>query len=393
MHVKSPHLVTDRRRSNDQHHERRAFPVEDGKALQFIYGSRQFTTTGGLTATTATTNVYRSEEFMPTMRAIQSQVCSPEAVIFGADFAQSLYCHLLCGLLYADEVRIVSATFAHSLVLAFQTFERVWEDLCADIRAGSLSQTRVTAPAVRRAVEALLTGPNPALADEVVRRCAGLSNWYGVIPALFPNARYVHGIMTGSMEHYVKKLRHYAGGLPLVAAEYGASEGWVGANVEPETPPESVTFTVLPNIAYFEFIPLKATSCCHGGADDDDTSYAEAEPVGLTEVAVGEHYEVVVTTFAGNTTLHTSSLGLGPCSRSYTTYDDDDAWSLITTVLYACSSPDFQILTYRISSLDSPLNRSSCACIEQYNPGQFQETVHCRNEKYCGWAGLDVRQI
>lgn len=278
----------------------RAFPVEDGKALQFIYGSRQFTTTGGLTATTATTNVYRSEEFMPTMRAIQSQVCSPEAVIFGADFAQSLYCHLLCGLLYADEVRIVSATFAHSLVLAFQTFERVWEDLCADIRAGSLSPTRVTAPAVRRAVEALLTGPNPALADEVERRCAGLSNWYGVIPALFPNARYVHGIMTGSMEHYVKKLRHYAGGLPLVAAEYGASEGWVGANVEPETPPESVTFTVLPNIAYFEFIPLKATTSCHGGgAADDDTCYAEAEPVGLTEVIVGEHYEVVVTTFAG----------------------------------------------------------------------------------------------
>jgi len=52
------------------------------------------------------------------------------------------------------------------------------------------------------------------------------------------------------------------------------SEGWVGANVEPETPPESVTFTVLPNIAYFEFIPLKA---CHGGGADDDTSYAEAE--------------------------------------------------------------------------------------------------------------------
>jgi len=274
----------------------RAFPVEDGKALQFIYGSQEFTTKGGLTATTATTNVYRSDEFMPTMRAIQSQVCSPDAVIFGPDFAQSLYCHLLCGLLFADEVRIVSATFAHSVVLAFQTFERVWEELCADIRAGALSPTRVTAPAVRKAVSALLAAPNPTLADEVARRCAALSNWYGVIPALFPNARYVHGIMTGSMEHYVKKLRHYAGGLPLVAAEYGSSEGWVGANVEPETPPESATFTVLPNIGYFEFIPLKATD---GAAAASDTSFAEAEPVGLTEVNVGEHYEVVMTTFAG----------------------------------------------------------------------------------------------
>uniref|UniRef100_A0ACD5VN45 Uncharacterized protein n=1 Tax=Avena sativa TaxID=4498 RepID=A0ACD5VN45_AVESA len=275
----------------------REFPVEKGKALQFIYSSRQFTTKGGLTATTATTNVYRSEEFKATMRDVQSQSCSPDEVIFGADFAQSLYCHLLCGLLRADEVQTVSATFAHSVVLAFQTFERVWEELCADIRRGALSPTRVTSPAVRQAVSALLGGrPNPELADAVASKCAALSNWYGVIPALWPNAKYVYGIMTGSMEHYVRKLRHYAGGLPLIAAEYGASEGWVGANVEPAVPPEAATFTVLPDIGYFEFIPLRPTCSPDGGACP---GYGEAEPVGLTEVAVGEHYEVVMTTFAG----------------------------------------------------------------------------------------------
>ncbi|EEC70193.1 hypothetical protein OsI_00935 [Oryza sativa Indica Group] len=272
----------------------REFPVENGKALQFIYSSRETRTKGGLTATTATTNVYRSEEFKATMRDIQSQCCSPDEVIFGPDFAQSLYCHLLAGLLAAGDVQIVSATFAHSVVLAFQTFERAWEDLCADIRRGEVSPSRVTSPAVRRAMAALLAAPNPGLADEVARKCAALSNWYGVIPALWPNARYVYGIMTGSMEHYVKKLRHYAGGLPLVAAEYGASEGWVGANVEPGTPPERATFTVLPDIAYFEFIPLKPVA--------GDGGYAEAEPVGLTEVAAGELYEVVMTTFAGHQT-------------------------------------------------------------------------------------------
>ncbi|KAF0917041.1 hypothetical protein E2562_016341 [Oryza meyeriana var. granulata] len=272
----------------------REFPVENGKALQFIYSSRQFTTKGGLTATTATTNVYRSEEFKATMRDIQSQCCSPDEVIFGPDFTQSLYCHLLCGLLFAGDVQIVSATFAHSVVLAFQTFERVWEELCADIRRGEVSPARVTAPAVRQAMSALLAAPNPDLADEVALKCAALSNWYGVIPALWPNAKYVYGIMTGSMEHYVKKLRHYAGSLPLVAAEYGASEGWIGANVEPGTAPECATFTVLPDIAYFEFIPLKPAIT--GGAD---SSYAEAAPVGMTEVAVGELYEVVMTTFAG----------------------------------------------------------------------------------------------
>ncbi|TVU46187.1 hypothetical protein EJB05_05706, partial [Eragrostis curvula] len=270
----------------------RAFPVEDGKTLQFIYASREFTTAGGLTATTATTHLYRSTEFKPTTSDVQLQCSSPGEMVFGPDFEESLYCHLLCGLLAAGEVRVVSATFAHSLVLAFQTLERVWEDLCADIRRGAPSPERVTTPAVRRAVAALMPAPDPALADEVESACAGLckSDWKGVIRALWPNAKYVYTIVTGSMEHYVKKLRHCAGdGLPLVAADYGATEGMVGPNVEPEAPPESATFAVLPSIAYFEFIPLKLGGECCG----------EAEPIGLTEVAVGEHYELVMTTFTG----------------------------------------------------------------------------------------------
>jgi len=239
--------------------------------------------------------MYRNKDFITNTRHMQFDPCSPKEVLFSTDFTESLYCHLLCGLLFAGEVRTVFAMFGHNLALAFETLELVWEDLCHDIRRGAPSPARVTDPAVRRAVSALLA-PNPALADEVARRCAGLSNWYGVIPALWPNAKYVHTIVTGSMEHYVRKLRHYAGGLPLVAMDYGASEGMVGANVEPEMPPESATFTVLPNIAYFEFIPLKTSD---GGEACPVASYAEAEPVGLTEVTVGEHYEVVMTTFAG----------------------------------------------------------------------------------------------
>ncbi|GJN06470.1 hypothetical protein PR202_ga24199 [Eleusine coracana subsp. coracana] len=278
----------------------KAFPVEDGKSLQFIYASSQSTTSGGLTATTVTTNLYRTAAFKPMMRAIQSQCCSPDAVIFGPDHGESLYCHLLCGLLFSGEVRTVFAMFAHSLVLAFQTLELLWEDLCHDIRHGVLSPTRVATPDVRDAMAALLLlmSPvnNPELADEVARTCAGLksNNWYGVIPALFPNAKYVHSIVTGSMEHYVKKLRHYGGDLPLVAMDYGASEGMVAPNVDPELPPESATFTVHPAIAYFEFIPLSHSS--DRKTAGVDLSCAEPEPIAMTDVIVGEEYEVVVTT-------------------------------------------------------------------------------------------------
>ncbi|CAI9101161.1 OLC1v1038424C2 [Oldenlandia corymbosa var. corymbosa] len=263
----------------------REFPIGNGKCLQFIYGSKQFKTKGGLAAGTATTNVYRNPLFKKTMKAMQTPCCSPDEVIFGSDFHQSLYCHLLCGLIFREEVQVISSTFAHGIVHAFRTFELVWEELCADIREGVLS-SRISFPSIRSAVSRLLK-PNPELADVIYSKCQGLSNWYGLIPELFPNTRYIYGIMTGSMEPYLKKLRHYAGELPLLSADYGSSEGWIGANVNPKLPPELVTYAVLPDIGYFEFMPLK-----HDYLE-------EAKPVGLTEVKVGEEYEVVVTSFAG----------------------------------------------------------------------------------------------
>ncbi|WOK91388.1 hypothetical protein Cni_G00079 [Canna indica] len=275
----------------------REYPIGNGKALQFIYSSKQVKTKGGLTATTATTNVYRSKQFKHTMKDIQSQCCSPDEVIFGSDFQQSLYCHLLCGLIYSDEVQLVSSTFAHSIVHAFRTFEQVWEELCEDIREGVLS-SRITIPSMRAAVSKLLR-PNPSLAYSIYNKCASLSNWYGLIPELWPNAKYVCGIMTGSMEPYLKKLRHYAGSLPLMSADYGSSEGWIGANVNPSLPPESATFAVLPNIGYFEFIPLKRPE--EQGEENSASTihYVEAEPIGLAEVEVGKEYEILVTNFAG----------------------------------------------------------------------------------------------
>ncbi|GMI66779.1 FAR-RED INSENSITIVE 219, JASMONATE RESISTANT 1 [Hibiscus trionum] len=262
----------------------REFPIENGKALQFIYSSKQTKTKGGLYAGTGTTHIFRNSQFKNAMKAMQSQSCSPDEVIFTPDFHQSLYCHLLCGLLFREEIQLVSSTFAYSIVLAFRTFEQVWEELCADIREGVLS-SRVTFPSVRSAMAKLLK-PDPELADLIEKKCSGLSNWYGLIPEIFPNVKYMYGIMTGSMELYLKKLRHYAADVPLVTGDYGASEGWIGANIHPTLPPESATYAVLPNIGYFEFIPLKQ-------------NVEEPNPIGLTEVKVDEEYEVIITNFAG----------------------------------------------------------------------------------------------
>ncbi|KAL5572060.1 hypothetical protein UlMin_021657 [Ulmus minor] len=263
----------------------REFPITNGKALNFIYSSKQFETKGGLAAGTATTNVFRNSEYKKTMKAFQSQGCSPDEVIFGPDFHQSLYCHFLCGLIFREDVQLISSTFAHSIVHAFRTFEKVWEELCVDIRDGVLS-SRITSQAIRNTIGKILK-PNPELADTIYKICSGLSNWYGLVPELFPNVKYIYGIMTGSMLPYLKKLRHYAGEVPLVSADYGSSEGWIGANVNPTLPPEMATYVVLPNIGYFEFIPLT------------ETIGTETKPFGLTEVKIGEEYEILVTNFAG----------------------------------------------------------------------------------------------
>ncbi|PWA61228.1 auxin-responsive GH3 family protein [Artemisia annua] len=271
----------------------RAFPIENGKALNFIYGGKQFTTKGGVIAATATTNVYRSEQFKKTMKAIQTPSCSPDEVIFGPDFQQSLYCHLLSGLIFHEDIHVISSSFANSIVHSFRTFELVWEDLCTDLRTGVLS-SRITVPSIRTAMAKILK-PNPKLADKIHKKCSGLIDWYGLIPEIFPSTKYIYGIMTGSMEPYLKKLRHYAREVPLQSADYGSSEGWIAVNVNPTLPPEMTIFTVLPNIGYYEFIPLREIN-----TDVDANSISvEPESVGLTEVKEGEEYEVVLTNFAG----------------------------------------------------------------------------------------------
>lgn len=255
-------------------------------------------TEGGLLATTGTTNIYRSPQFKKTMKEIHSECCSPDEVIFCPDYDQALYCHLLCGLINSQEVQIVSSAFAFNIVHALRTFEQVWEELCADIREGFLS-SRITVPSVREAVGRMLS-PNPYLADTIRRKCTSLCSWYGLIPELWPNAKYVYGIMTGSMEPYAKKLQHYAGKLPLLSAYYGASEGWIGANINPRTQLESTAYAVLPNISYFEFLPLCNNPDKQKVENIDPMAHhSELEPVGLTEVQVGNLYEVIMTTFSG----------------------------------------------------------------------------------------------
>lgn len=280
------------------------FPIRaGGRVLEFIYGSKQFRTRGGLTAGTATTHYFASDEFKTKQESTKAFTCSPCEVISGGDYKQSTYSHLLLGLVFSDEVEFITSTFAYSLVQALTAFEELWPDICDDIRQGSLSSKMVTLPDMRNAVMEHLTTPNPGLASEIERKCKELKgcDWWGLIPRLWPNAKYVYSIMTGSMQPYLKKLRHYAANLPLVAADYGSTESWIGVNLEPSDPPETVSFAVIPTFSYFEFIPLSTPTLEQKISNSTtDHDFEEGEVVPLSKVKLGEQYEVVLTTFTGN---------------------------------------------------------------------------------------------
>eukprot|EP00249_Psilotum_nudum_P016441 c25826_g1_i1 orf=273-2051(+) len=280
-----------------------AYPIKpDGRILEFAFAGRIVTTSGGLIAGTGTTHLFRSEEFKTVKQKWTASTCSPDAVIFGSDCHQSMYCHLLCGLLYSEEVECITSTFAYSIVEAFRTFEEVWQDLCNDIREGILN-AKITDPNMRHAISNILR-PQPELAESITRKCESLVSWQGVIPEVWPNCKYIYSIMTGSMEPYLKRLQNYAGDLPLVSTDYGATECWIAVNTNPRSPPHSASFTVVPSFGYFEFLPQRYR--CEGNDEmevlNSSSSVAEDEEldtVGLTEVKVGQDYEIVVTTYGG----------------------------------------------------------------------------------------------
>ncbi|KAK4758070.1 hypothetical protein SAY87_019371 [Trapa incisa] len=88
------------------------------------------------------------------------------------------------------------------------------------------------------------------------------------------------------MAQYIPTLEFYSGGIPFVSMIYASSESFCGINLQPLSKPSDVSYTFLPNMAFFEFLPL-------------ENSHGETETVDLVDVKPGHYYELIVTTFTG----------------------------------------------------------------------------------------------
>ncbi|XP_020247066.1 indole-3-acetic acid-amido synthetase GH3.17-like isoform X2 [Asparagus officinalis] len=275
--------------------------LDEGKGMYLYFIKPEIPTKSGLPARPVLTSYYKSPNFRNRRFNKYNIYTSPDETILCADSKQSMYCQLLCGLVQRDEVLRVGAVFASAFLRAIKFLENYWKEMCANIRTGELSSW-IADETVRTAVLKIMSEPNPELAGEIEKECR-LEPWEGIVKRLWPRTKYVDVIVTGSMAQYIPLLDLYSGGLPLVSTMYASSECYFGINMKPLNLPSEVSYTLLPNMAFFEFIPVEreeeavAGECNGIGGDGDGRSPVEV--VDLVDVQVGKYYELVVTTFTG----------------------------------------------------------------------------------------------
>ncbi|PWA48551.1 GH3 family [Artemisia annua] len=269
--------------------------LDKGKGMYFLFIKSEAKTPGGLVARPVLTSYYKSSHFKERPYDPYTNYTSPNETILCPDSYQSMYSQMLCGLYLNKEVLRVGAVFASGFIRAIRFLEKHWSLLCHDIRTGSINSI-ITDPLVREAVMKILK-PDPNLADFIEVECSRKS-WQGIITRLWPNTKYVDVIVTGSMSQYIPTLDYYSNGLPLVCTMYASSECYFGVNLNPLCKPSEVAYTLIPTMAYFEFLPVHREDGIAGtGAAKNEKENQQL--VDLADVKVGQEYELVVTTYAG----------------------------------------------------------------------------------------------
>ena len=212
---------------------------------------------------------------------ISVKYSSPSPVFLISNTETAYYCHLLFGLLDSD-ITNISANFASNVLNAVKTLETTWPQLIEDIRQGKLYAGLDIDEASRRELETYLRA-KPERARELQTYFE--EGFEGILPKIWPGLSYVQCITTGSMQLYADALRYYSGAVPFYSGGYGASEAWIGVNLDPER--QTPAYVVTPHTAFFEFI------------HQNDIDQKQPATVCLTDLTPGENYEVVVTTSSG----------------------------------------------------------------------------------------------
>ncbi|XP_026452366.1 indole-3-acetic acid-amido synthetase GH3.6-like [Papaver somniferum] len=222
--------------------------LNKGKAMQFIFVSLCTETPGGIISSLVSTSVAK------TSRNLSSNInyTSPIETILCEDTHQSLYSQLLCGLYQNKQVLRLGFAFASGFMVDAKCLHQHWTLLCDDIRHGTIAEDhpKITDPSVRKAVMKILVKTNPKLADFIENECKRDSSWEGI-------------------------------------------------NLDPLTKPPEVSYTLIPTLAYFEFLTILGEDDNQNDNFNQEKKQHHPELVDLVKVELGREYELVVTNYAG----------------------------------------------------------------------------------------------
>lgn len=264
--------------------------LDKGKGLYFLFIKAEAKTPSGLVARPVLTSYYKSHQFKTRPYDPYNVYTSPNETILCVDSFQSMYSQMLCGLIYRHQVLRCGAVFASGLVRAIKFLTLNWKQLALDIHTGVLNP-KITDPDIRACMSNILK-PDPDLARFITVQCCE-GNWEGIITRVWPNTKYLDVIVTGAMAQYIPILDFYSGNLPQTCTMYASSECYFGLNLTPMVKPSEVSYTIMPNMGYFEFIPHDSVNSV---SNSDDSP---PQLIDLADVELGKEYELVISTYSG----------------------------------------------------------------------------------------------
>lgn len=184
--------------------------ITEGKSLMFYFVTRESETPSGLMVRTIITCILKS--LTPAKKLYWDKVqITPHEITTCEDTTQSMFCQLLCGLLQRENVSRLGAPFASSFLKVIKFLEDHWSELCSNIRTGRVSDWITDANCVS-GIGKFLEAPNPELASLIEQKCSKTS-WEAIVRRLWPNAKCIEAVVTGSMAQYIPMMEFYCGGL------------------------------------------------------------------------------------------------------------------------------------------------------------------------------------
>jgi len=205
-----------------------------------------------------------------------SGYCVPKEILFPGRLEDMTYVKARFALAERD-LTAIHGVFINRVAGMVEYILRHWNLLLQDMELGAVS---VSLPEAQRSLLRRQLPPDPWRAREL-GRIPRENRSRGIVKKIWNDMKYILAIGGESFSYYTKKMREYAGDVPIHFFVYAASEGVFGLA---ETVDRADRYVLLPESAFFEFIPVD-------GGGEDTVLMGELEP--------GRKYEVVITNRSG----------------------------------------------------------------------------------------------